>query len=128
MKSYSLDLRERVAAAAAVPGVTLAHVAAQFSVSKSFVEKLRARQRATGSVAALPPGRGPAPRLNEAAHQYLITLVQAQPDATLAELRAGLLAAAYPAVSRSKICQLLQRLGWDRKKKHFTPLNVIRRG
>ena len=116
MNSYSLDLRERVAAAAAVVGVTLAQVGQHFSVSKSFVEKLRARQKATGSIAALPRGRGPAPRLQEQARQHLITLVQAQPDATLAELRTGLLAAAYPAVSRSKICQLLQELGWDRKK------------
>ena len=125
MKSYSLDLRERVAAAAAVAGVTLAQVAQQFAVSKSFVEKLRARQQTTGSIAALPRGRGPAPRLNAAAQQHLVALVHAQPDATLAELRTGLLAAAYPAVSHSTLCHLLQRLGWDRKKKHFTPPNVI---
>ena len=53
MKAYSLDLRERVAAAADLPNATLWQVAHQFAVSKSFVEKLRARQVATGSVAAL---------------------------------------------------------------------------
>lgn len=116
MKSYSLDLRERVAAAAAVPGTTLGQVAQQFSVSKSFVEKLRARQRATGTVAALERGRGPAPRLGADAHQALGALLEARPDATLAELRAGLLAAAHPAVSVATVCQLLQRLGWNRKK------------
>ena len=46
MKSYSLDLRERVAAACAQPGRTIGAVATQFSVSVSFVEKLLHRQRA----------------------------------------------------------------------------------
>jgi transposase len=109
-----LDLRERVAAAAA--HTPLAQVAEQFSVSRSLAEKLRARQRATGSVAALPCSRGPAPRLGEAAHQHLIAQLQGPPDATLQELRTGLLEANYPAVSRGKICQLLQQLGWDRQK------------
>ena len=125
MQAYSLDLRERVAAAAGVAGVTLAQVAQQFSVSKSFVDKLRARQKATGVVAALPSGRGPARRLPVPAHQLLITHLHQQPDATLAELGAVLVAAAYPAVSRTTLCHLLQELGWDRKKKQFTPPNAI---
>lgn len=116
MKAYSLDLRERVAAAAGLPGVPLWQVARQFAVSKSFVEKLRARQLATGSVAALPPGRGPSPRLTPSAHHTLNALVAAQSDATLAELCAALVAAAHPAVSPSTLCNLLQRLGWNRKK------------
>mgnify|MGYP000473974965 CR=1 FL=1 len=45
MKAYSLDLRERVAAASQQPGCTIGAVAAQFSVSVSFVEKLLQRQR-----------------------------------------------------------------------------------
>jgi len=49
MKAYSQDLRERV-------------LAAQFSVSISFVAKLACRQRRHGTVAALPRGRRPAPR------------------------------------------------------------------
>ncbi|QKG53329.1 hypothetical protein [Hymenobacter sp. BRD67] len=62
MKAYSLDLRERVAAACAQPGRTIGAVAAQFSVSVSFVEKLLHRQRTTGAVAARP--RTPAPPRN----------------------------------------------------------------
>ena len=67
MKAYSLDLRERVAAACAQPGRTIGAVATQFSVSVSFVEKLLHRQRESGSLAALPHRSGPAPLLDAAA-------------------------------------------------------------
>ena len=63
MKADSDDLRERVAAVCAAPGAMLTAVAARFCVSVSFVEKLRQRQRANGSVAALPHRSGPAPLL-----------------------------------------------------------------
>jgi transposase len=128
MKPYSLDLRERVAAAAAVPNVPLWQVAVQFAVSKSFVEKLRARQLATGSVAALPRGRGPAPLLDATAHQTLGALLEAQPDATLVHLREALAAATHPLVSSATLCHLLQRLGWNRKKKQSTPPSATASG
>jgi len=67
MKAYSNDLRERVAAACAAPGATQTAVAARFCISVSFVEKLRQRQRASGSVAALPHRSGPTPLLDAAA-------------------------------------------------------------
>ena len=69
-------------------------------MSKSFVEKLRARQLATGCAAARARGRGPAPRLDASAHHTLGALVEAQPDATLFELRTGLLAAARSVSAR----------------------------
>ncbi len=55
MKAYSSDLRERVVAACRT-GLTQPAVAAQFSVSLSFVAKLLHRQRTSGSVLARPPG------------------------------------------------------------------------
>ena len=71
MKAYSLDLRERVAAACAQPRRTIGAVATQFSVSVSFVEKLLHRQRTSGSLAALPHRSGPAPLLDAAARAEL---------------------------------------------------------
>ena len=47
MKAYSIDLRERVAAACAEPGARMYQVAARFGVSISFVDKLLHRQRTT---------------------------------------------------------------------------------
>ncbi len=86
MKAYSLDLRERVAAACAQPGHTMGAVAVQFSVSVSFVEKLLRRQRTSGSLAVLAPRSGPAPLLDAVARDTLVACLRQQPDVTLDEL------------------------------------------
>lgn len=65
MQAYSDDLRERVVAVYAPGQCTSSQVASRFAVSISFVDKLLKRQRTSGSVAALPPRGGPAPRLQE---------------------------------------------------------------
>ena len=124
MKAYSLDLRERVAAACGQPGSRAVAVAAQFSVSVSFVEKLLHRQRATGSVAALPPRSGPAPDLGDRARAELRGCLRQEPDATLAELCTWLAAIGGPAVSQSTLWRAVQALGWRRKKRASTPPNA----
>ena len=86
MKAYSLDLRERVVAACQAGGKQQA-VADQFRVSLSFVAKLLGRHRTSGSAAALPPGRGPASRLDGPALAHLSACLRQTPDATLDELR-----------------------------------------
>lgn len=99
MKAYSNDLRERVAAACAEPGATQIAVVARFCVSVSFVEKLRQRQRASGSVAALPHRSSPTVLLDAAARTELAACLRQQPDATLDELRVWVAALGGPAVS-----------------------------
>ena len=128
MKAYLLDLRERVAAACAQPGRTVPAVAAQFSVSVSFVEKLLHRQRTTGSVAALPLRSGPAPDLDARAREEVRACLRQEPDATLAELRTWLAALGGPAVSQSTLWRAVQALGWRRKKRASTPPSATRRG
>ena len=123
MKAYSLDLRERVVAACQT-GLTQPAVAAQFSVSLSFVAKLLRRQRTSGSVLALAGGRGPAPRLDAAALVHLTTCLHQTPDATLDELCAELVAAGGPAVSRSALGRAVLGLDWRRKKRASTPPNA----
>ena len=118
MKAYSLDLRERVAAACAEPGAKICQVAIRFAVSLSFTNKLLRRQRTTGTLAALPLHPGPAPRLDTAGDQRLLTCLRAQPDATLAEVAQALLAAGGPVLSTSATWRACERLGWRRKKKH----------
>lgn len=117
MRAYSDDLRERVAAAYATGQFTIGQVASRFSVSTSFVEKLLKRQRASGSVAALPHRGGPAPRLQEADRQRLAACMAPQPDATLAELGQQLMAAGSPAVGQTVLWQTLQALDLRRKIK-----------
>ena len=121
MRPYSLDLRDLVAAACQQPQRTIAQVAAQFSVSISFVDKLLGRQRRTGSLAAKPHAGGPPPRLDATAFAQLVACLQQRPDATLTELQAALLAAGGPAVSRTLICRRLRAQGWRRKKRVSTP-------
>ena len=121
MKAYSNDLRERVAAACAASGATQTAVAARFCVSVSFVEKLRQRQRASGSVAALPHRSGPAPLLDAAARAELVACLRQQPDATLDELRVWVAALGGPTVSPATMGRTVQALDWRRKKRASTP-------
>ena len=121
MKAYSIDLRERVAAACAAPQARIYQVAARFSVSIAFVDKLLRRQRTSGSLATLPASGGPAPRLDAAGRDLLRACLVAQPDATLDEVRAALVAAGGPALSRTSTWRAVERLGWGRKKKASTP-------
>jgi transposase len=121
MKAYSLDLRQRVLAACQSAERTLPQVAAQFSVSVSFISKLVRRQRTSGSAEALPPRGGPAPVLGQIALDQLTSCLQQQPDATLAELGTALLAAGGPVVSRATLARAVIKLGWRRKKRLSTP-------
>ena len=121
MKAYSLDLRERVAAACQQPGRTLGAVAAQFSVSVSFVEKLLQRQRTRGSLAPLPLRGGPAPCLDASSRAGVVACLRQQPDATLDELRVWVAALGGPAVSVATMGRAVQAVGWRRKKRASTP-------
>ena len=121
MKAYSLDLRERVAAACQQPGRTLGAVAAQFSVSVSFVEKLLQRQRTRGSLAPLPLRGGPAPCLDASSRADVVACLRQQPDATLDELRVWVAALGGPAVSVATMGRAVQAVGWRRKKRVSTP-------
>jgi len=121
MKAYSLDLRERVAAACQQPGRTLGAVAAQFSVSVSFVEKLLQRQRTSGSLAPLPLRGGPAPCLDASSRADVVACLRQQPDATLDELRVWMAALGGPAVSVATMGRAVQAVGWRRKKRASTP-------
>jgi len=127
MKAYSIDLRERIAAACAEPTARIYQVAAQFSVSVSFVDKLLSRQRKSGSLAALPAGGGPAARLDPSGCRHLQACLVQEPDATLTELCTALVAAGGPKLSQSAMGRAVIGLGWDRKKKAFTPLNATQR-
>ena len=84
MRAYSDDLRERVIAEIQ-GGSTVYDAADKFSVSRSWVYKIRARYEKTGSYEALPIPGGP----RKIAGEDLIRLkklVKENPDATLKEL------------------------------------------
>lgn len=111
MKPYSMDLRARVLAACDA-GAGTAAVARQFAVSRSWVRRLKQRRRETGETAPRPPRNRRAPKL--APHLARIReLVAAQPDLTLAELRARL----GVAVSLGTLWAAVAGLGLTVKKK-----------
>ena len=128
MKAYSLDLRERVAAACQQPSRTIGAVAAQFSVSVSFVEKLLRRQRTSGSLAPLPLRGGPAPYLDASSRAEVVACLRQQPDATLDELRVWVAALGGPAVSPATTGRAVQAVDWRRKKRASTPPNATPSG
>ncbi len=110
MKTYSMDLRERVVSAC---DGTREQIAARFSVSVAWIRKLLRRRRQAGSIAPRPRGGGRAPAFDAQADGRLREAVRADPDATLAELAA---AAGVPC-SPAAVFRALVRLGITRKKK-----------
>jgi transposase len=112
MKSYSMDLRERVVAACDARDGTREQIAARFSVSVSWIRDLMRRRRETGSIAPRPHGGGRAPAFEEAATGRLRAAVRADDDATLAELAEAAGVTCAPSV----VHRVLVRLGITRKK------------
>ena len=117
MKTYSLDLRQRVLAACDLGAMTQAEVAQQFQVSRPWLVKLLCRRRETGSLAALPHRGGRRPAFTAQGQKALRALVSEDPDATLRELleRSGA-AASIMAVHRA-----LEQMGCRRKKSRYGP-------
>src|SRR4051794_26425256 len=113
MRAYSNDLRERLVAAVERGDYSLRQLARLFSVSLSCLVRLLQHQRRTGSVQPKPHAGVPPRKLDAAADARLRELVQAQPDATLAELRDRL---GIPCCLMT-IARALQRQQITRKKK-----------
>jgi transposase len=86
MGPYSLDLRQRVAAAID-EGQSLRQVARRFQVSLAFVVRLLQRRRETGELAPKPHGGGRHAALDFSQRLRLAQLVHDDPDATLAQLK-----------------------------------------
>ena len=87
MRPYSMDLRERVAAAVEHHEGSVRRIARTFRVSTSFIVRLIQRRRGAGTLAPKPHGGGPPPALGPDDHQRLADLIREQPDATLEQLR-----------------------------------------
>jgi len=112
MAAYSMDLRQRVAAACAEGAESRQEIAERFAVSLSWIRRLLQRRRETGSLAPRPHGGGQPLAFGAAAADRLRRAVAQAPDATLKELaRASGVACSTAAVDRA-----LRRLGITRKK------------
>jgi transposase len=110
MTPYSTDLRRRVLKDCDA-GVGTKAVAAKFSVSESWVRKLKQQRRETGSIEPRAATPGPSPTLAPHADR-LRGLVRAEPDLSAEEYRdrLGVDAAAVT------VWRMLRRLGLTHKK------------
>ena len=118
MKPYSLDLRQRVLAAALRGDRTIPQVAELFGVSAAFVNKMLRLHRTGEDLAPRPHGGGRVPRLGARHHKLLRAALAANNDATLGELREHLARRARVVVSEATVSRALSKLGLPRKKKH----------
>lgn len=120
---YGSDLRDRVLAAT---GETIRAIAVRFSVSPSYVSKVRARLRETGQATPGPQRNHVRPRL-EPYYDVLRARVAEQADATIAELRAWMAREHGVAVSHPVMWETLRRLGLTLKKSTFVRRSRIGR-
>ena len=111
-QAYGQDLRERVLGAT---GLSLRAAAARFAVSPSYVAKVRARLRRTGEATPGPQRNHVPPRLAPLA-DALRARVASGSDASLAELRAWVLAEHGVRVSQPVMWKTLARLRLTLKK------------
>jgi len=107
MRSYSIDVRQRIVMAVEAGEHSLRALAELFVVDLSTIVRLLQRFRATGSVQPKPHAGGPRPKIDAQASARLLELVRQQPDATLAELFAASVDIGGPTVTDSDIARVL---------------------
>lgn len=119
MKTYSMDLRERVVQACDEKVGRRKEIAGLFGVSTAWIRRLLQRRRETGSIAPHKRGTRKPPKFHGERLERLQRLVEQDPDATLQELldRSGV-DGSIMAVHRA-----LERLGCRRKKSRSGPPN-----
>lgn len=119
MKTYSMDIRERVVAACDAREGTREEVAKRFGVSTSWIRRLLQRRRERGEIAPRDWRSGRKAVFCGQSLEDLRALVERQPDATLQELRNR----SGRVCSIMAVWRALERLGCRRKKRRSTRLN-----
>jgi transposase len=115
MRAYSVDLRERVVAAA-VAGMPRAAIAATFQVSEPTVTRWVRRQRERGDLAPdVSPGRPPT--ITPDQFPVLQAQLEAHPDETIAWHAAQWNQQYGTTLSQWAVGRVIRRLGWTRKKR-----------
>jgi len=117
MKTYALELRQRVIKAVDSKIGTKKEIAETFSVSTSWIRKLLKRRKQTGSLepAACTQGRKPAFKGDDL--EQLNNFVQENLDSTLEEIRehfSGKVNCSIVAIHNA-----LKRLDWRYKKNRY---------
>ena len=119
MKAYSLDLRQKIIDTYAEGGISQRQLARRFRVALSFIEKLLKQYRETQSISPKVRIEQTPTKLNEEQLKVLSSIVEADNDATLNELRCQLEQQTGVLIGRSTLDRML-RLNLNLKKKPST--------
>ena len=122
MKAYSMDLRARVLAACD-EGMGTAEAAETFSVSASWVRRLKQRRRETGVIGPRRQSRFGPPRALEGQDDRIREVIRANPGLGAEEYRDRL----GVRVAAVTVWRALRRLGLTFKKNPCTPPSRIAR-
>ena len=116
MQPYSLDLRQKILHRYQKGDISQRELARQFGVAVSFIETLLKRYRETGTIAPKVRTQQTPTKLNDEQLGVLEQLVEAQNDATLAELCERLDQKTGIRISRSTMHRMLLKLNLNLKK------------
>jgi transposase len=120
-RAYSDDLRSKILRAYERGRLGLEALAEQFGVSYGYTKKIRRQQLQSGRVERrLQARHGPVSRVTLAVEEQLRSELRRQPDLTLRELAERLEQSRQLRLSRTRLWEVLQRLGLRRKKNRFT--------
>ncbi|MCA9646702.1 MAG: transposase [Myxococcales bacterium] len=121
----SNDIRERVVLYRQKYGGTYEYIAEALGVGRASVSRILRLHRESGGVEPKPATGGYDSRLNEAAVDELIAMLEAEPDLTLERL-ADRWAEEHPelACSRQTVGRLVRKRGYTRKKSRSAPKNA----
>lgn len=115
MKSYSLDLRQKIIDTYVQESISQRQLAKRFRVAVSFVQKLIKQERETGNIAPKPHGGGQAPKLSAEQRMVVAELVEHHNDATLVQLCDLLEVRLGVRVSRATMGRIVVQLNLRKK-------------
>ena len=121
-RAYSDDLRGKILQVYEQGRLGLKALAEQFGVSYGYTKKIRRQQLQSGRVERPQQARyGPVSRVTAEIEDELRRALRWQPDLTLQELAEWLEQSRKLRLSRTRLWEVLKRLGLRRKKNPFTP-------
>lgn len=125
MQAYSLDFRQKIVSAYENGVETIVEVAERFDVSPSFIKKMLAQSRLTGSVAPIGHRGGQRRKLADKHRKWLLRTVLDEPDITLSDLQERLAEKKRIVVSVPTLSRELSRLNLRRKKNQWLLVSEI---
>ena len=121
-RAYSDDLRGKILQAYERGDLGLEDLAEQFGVSYGYTKKIRRQQLLSGQRERVAQSRyGPVSRVTAEVQAQLRAELRRQPDLTLAELGERLQHSQYLRLSKTRLSEVLLRLGLRRKKNRSMP-------